>query len=311
VKNTRVITEGAVLLAVFIVLLLATMYIPIIMIVLQLFLILPFLIYSAKHPLKYAIVFFIAAMLVTVGTGQIQAIPLTIMYGLIGTLVGYGIRTKKDQGTIFIYSSILCALLLVLLFALASKLLDIQIMDEIQASFDMTMEQYHSVLNSLGQEMPAGIEEQFQAMLATISSLLVSLIITTAFIFTWILFLVNYPIVRRLGIDAPRFGSFRNFRLPKAVLGIYLVVLLISLFANPEEGSYFYLVFVNGIYILQTLMVIQGLSFIFYICHVRKLPIFLPILVVIFTFILPILPIVRVLGIIDVGFDLRQRLEQK
>ncbi|WP_052137897.1 hypothetical protein [Heyndrickxia ginsengihumi] len=56
-KKTRMLTEGAMLAAIFAVLMLVFLYVPIIGGVSMLFLILPFLIYGAKYPLKYSLLF--------------------------------------------------------------------------------------------------------------------------------------------------------------------------------------------------------------------------------------------------------------
>jgi uncharacterized protein YybS (DUF2232 family) len=59
-------------------------------------------------------------------------------------------------------------------------------------------------------------------------------------------------------------------------------------------------------------MLLQGLSFVAYFTHIKKFPKAFLIIAVILTFLLPfVLYIVRILGIIDLGFNLRKRLEEK
>jgi len=60
------------------------------------------------------------------------------------------------------------------------------------------------------------------------------------------------------------------------------------------------------------LLAFHGLSFVFYISYVKGYPNDVPIVVIVLLFLLPfILYIVRILGIIDLGFDLRKRLGEK
>jgi uncharacterized protein YybS (DUF2232 family) len=88
--------------------------------------------------------------------------------------------------------------------------------------------------------------------------------------------------------------------------------MLAAMLMRPEEGTYWFWVIANLSFILQMLMVLQGLSFVFYITHVKGYPKAVPIVVIVLIFLLPfILYIVRILGIIDLGFDLRKRLGEK
>ncbi len=69
---------------------------------------------------------------------------------------------------------------------------------------------------------------------------------------------------------------------------------------------------VNLTYILYFLMVFQGYSFMFYFFHQKGMSKSSSIVIAILAFIIPImLYIVGILGIMDLGLDLRKRLEIK
>jgi uncharacterized protein YybS (DUF2232 family) len=60
------------------------------------------------------------------------------------------------------------------------------------------------------------------------------------------------------------------------------------------------------------LIIIQGLAFAFYIIHQKSLAKGLGVLVVILTFMIPIVRyIIMLLGITDLGFDFRKQFEKK
>ena len=88
--------------------------------------------------------------------------------------------------------------------------------------------------------------------------------------------------------------------------------MIAALALQPEKGTYWFWVISNLSFILQMLMVLQGVAFVFYLTHVKGYPKAVPIIVIVLMFLLPfILYIVRILGIIDLGFDLRKRLGEK
>ena len=68
-KNVHKLTEGAILLAIFAVLLLLTLYLPILGAVVNLFLSLPFIMYGAKNNRKSSLVFLVASIFISLIVG--------------------------------------------------------------------------------------------------------------------------------------------------------------------------------------------------------------------------------------------------
>lgn len=309
-KNTRMLVEGAFMLTIFIVLLLLSIYVPLVMIVAQLFLILPFLLYSAKYPMKYAVLLTVAAVIFSFMLG-FAAVPFAVLYGTTGLMMGYGIRLKKSKAHIFLSSSLVFLINIILFFAVAAKLFHLNFMDEFAEAFRSSSEQYSKALESFGQKPDVNIQAQLNEMLDVIMTLIPSLLVGTAFITVLVLMLVNFPIMRRLGLEVPRFQPFRLLRFPKAILFYYLVTLIVSIAVKLEPGTYWYMAVFNAANILQILLVIQGMAFIFYFSHLKKWPVMIPIIAIVLLVMVPVfLSIVRLLGIIDLGFDLRQRLKK-
>lgn len=311
-KSTRMLTEGALMLAIYAILLFASLYVPAAVVVTQFILILPFLLYSAKYPVKNAAVLTIAATILTFIVGSIVAVPLAVLYGTTGIVMGYGIRTGKSKAIIYLSSSLAFLANIVLVFVVASLAFSLNFIDELATIFNTSIDQYMQALEAIGQTPPANLKEQMNEMIGLMSSMAPSLLIAMAFASSLLLMIVNFPIIKRLGIKTPKFGPFRELKMPKSILWYYLAALVLTLITQPDPGTYMYMVLVNGASILQALLVIQGLAFLFFFCHLKKWPIFLPIFAVILTFILPIvLSIVRMLGIIDIGFNLRAYLNKK
>ncbi|MBS4204300.1 YybS family protein [Lederbergia citrea] len=310
-KNQKLI-EGASMLAIFILMLLLSLFIPLVSIVVQFFLILPFLLYSAKYPVKYAAMLVVAAVFVSFVLGSYYAVPLALLFGTTGLMMGYCIRSRKNKLVVYLASSMVFLANILLFFAIAAKFFGMNFLEEISDLFKSSVTQYTDALSIIGQSPPPELQDQLGEMIRMMNSMAPTLLLITAFITVLILMAVNFPIIKRLGIAVPKFEPFRLMKFPKSILWYYLIALVLSMLMKLEVGSYWYMALVNAAFILQTLLVIQGLSFIFYYNHIKKWPKFIPILAVILTLVLPFtLSIVRVLGIIDIGFNLRQRLNNK
>lgn len=310
-KNTRMLTEGALMLAVFAVLLFLSVYVPMATLITNFFLILPFLFYSAKYPVKNAIVLLVGAIVMS-AIISVLAVPIAVLYGTTGLVMGYCIRSGKSKLISYMASSMVFLVNIVLVYAATVTLFQFNFMDEFTQTFRASAEKYSNLLESLGQTPNVQITQQIEDMIKLTKVLAPSLLIGVAFVSVILLMVVNFPILKRFGVNVPQFPPFRNLKFPRSILWYYLITLIISLVADLKEGTYLYMVVMNAAYILQMLLLIQGLAFIFYYSYLKNWSRAIPIIATVMTFLWPIFfSIVKLLGIIDLGFDLRERLARK
>jgi uncharacterized protein YybS (DUF2232 family) len=120
---------------------------------------------------------------------------------------------------------------------------------------------------------------------------------------------VTNLIMKRFRVEVPHWEPFRNWSFPKSIIWYYLATILLYM-TNPEQGSALYIVTMNLYIVLEIVLAIQGLAFIYFYFWVKKKGKTIPVLVTISLFIIPVgLHVVRILGIIDLGFDLRKRIK--
>ena len=311
-KNTYKLTEGAILLAIFAVLLLITFYIPGLGLIVNLFLSLPFLFFGAKYDGKSTAVFTLAAVLLSMILGSLLAIPLALAYGTTGAVMGYMVREGKSKFAAYIAGSLVFLLNLVAQYALSVILFKINIIDELMEAFRASTDQAIKLLEQMGQAPDANLIKQFEAMIDMMEVLMPSMFVMASFLIVFLLQLFSFPFLKRFGIKVPTWPPFRELNLPKSILWYYLITMIAALIIQPEKGTYMFWVISNLTFILQMLMVLQGLSLVFYVTHIKNYPKAVPIIFVVLVFLLPfVLYIVRILGIIDLGFDLRKRLGEK
>jgi uncharacterized protein YybS (DUF2232 family) len=313
VKNVRSLTEGAILLAAFAVFLLITIYIPPLSVISVFFLPLPFIMYSAKYSLKNIAVFFIAAIIISFITSSLQGLGLMALFGAAGAVMGYMTQKTKSRSAILMGGTLIFIAGLVISYVVLVTFMNINFIQEFKTMMDQSMQQSQDMLKVIGnKEQMKLLQEQNANLIKNIQELAPAYLITVAVVYALITQWICFPIVKRFGIGVPSWGKFRNLSLPKSLLWFYLAALGGYLLFRPEEGTYLYLVIVNARFILELLLLLQGLACLLYILHQRSIGKGVAVFVVILSFILPIVHyIISVLGIADLGFDFRKRFEKK
>ncbi|MEH7176272.1 YybS family protein [Neobacillus vireti] len=312
-KNVRKLTEGAILLAAFAVLLLLTIYVPVLGMLVNLFLAVPFILFAAKNNGKSIFVFIIASLFLSFIVGTIMSLPLTLAYGTTGVVIGYLIQKQKNMGILFISGSLVFLINLIIIYVTSIVLFNVnmitEMIDILRESFDTSA----GLLGSFGNpEDNKKVIEQFNNGLNLIKTLIPTLFVVTSFFIVFIMQLVSFPIIKRFGVKVEKWKSFKEISLPKSLLYYFLLTLLLSMFMNPEEGTFWYMAIINLTYILQFLMVLQGYTFIFYYFDQKGISKAITITIAIVAFLVPIfLYIVGILGIIDLSFDLRKGFTKK
>lgn len=310
-ENKNMITEGVKMAIIFAILFALSLYIQALGMVASLFLPLPFLVYSAKYPVKSAVSFAAISLALSLLLGGLPAIPFALLFIMTGTIMGTMIQRKRDKFSIFMAGSLIFLLNTVVLYAMLMGVAGDQA-ESISESFKQSYEDSAKLMESMGQPLPETAIEQAKEMFDYLLALMPSLLVLFSMGSTLIIMAINFPIVKKMGVDVPKFKPFREWHVPKSILWYYIILLLASLIAVPEKGSMWYFSYINIMFMLQFCLLLQGLSFLYFTAHLKKWPKIIPILLTIFSIlVLPLLYIVRLLGIIDLGFDLRQRLQRK
>lgn len=308
VQPARRVTEGAVLSGIFIVLLLLSLFLPFLISISLWFLPLPFIVYAARHGIKAGLVMLIATAFLSFFIGGFIGLPNALLAGVGGVTAGALIHKKKEAFVVMAASSLSYIGVLILLYAASIFILDIDPLSAMQDVMRQSAEQAESMLEALGQE-PSQDLSTFEEMIDQIGYLGPLLIVGTGIIYAVVSQLIAHAVFRRMKMDFLPFPPFREWSFPKALLWYYLVVSVIFLL-GAEEGSALYIVIWNLMPLLETIMALQGFTVMFYYAYVKKLPKVLPILMLVGGLILPIILLfARILGIIDLGFQLKKRLE--
>ncbi|TDL79229.1 YybS family protein [Peribacillus frigoritolerans] len=308
-KRVNVLTEGAILLALFTVLTLMTLYLPLFGAFLMVFLPLPFILYTVRHGIKAALTLMAASIFITLIVGSLFALPLTLTYALSGIVMGYFYQKRQTAGAL-IGGTIAFLISFVVMYAASAAFFQIDPIEEATGGMNETIEMAKSMMAAIGQEANEAAINQLEEQMKYIGYLIPSLLVSVSFIFALLSHAVTVPVLKRLKIQLMPLKPFREWKLPSSIVWYYLIVSFL-LFLNLDTGSFLYIAAVNLLFVLQVLLVVQGFSFIFFYSHVKKYSKAIPVTAVILSLILPILMyLVRILGIIDLAFNLRGRVKK-
>jgi len=302
-QKTRQLTNGAMMTALFAVLLAISVYVPVLSLISTLFLALPIAWYSAKYPVKASALVAVVGVVLSFLIGGLLSLPLALIHIPLGLMIGLSIHYKKSKLFMFMGASIVLLLSLMVQYMAAIAFFGINFLEEFMVTMRSSYEQAGTWLERLGSESTQEYEELVAQFMLTFETLLPTLLILSVFTTVWFLLLILLPILKRLGIEVPKFPPFREMRLPKSVLWYYLIVFLVSLLSDFEQGTMAYLIFANASMLLQFLLFLQGVSFYHFYIHQEGWPRWVTVVVTVLAF--PLQSFTSIIGILDLGFDIR------
>ncbi|MCY7618290.1 MULTISPECIES: YybS family protein [Bacillus] len=311
-KQTKALVEGAIMISIFSVMMLFYLYVPLLSIIFFLAAPIPIILYTIRHGLKKGIAAGAIGIVISFLIGSLAGLmsaPILIAAGL-----GMGVfYSRRQPGNAIITGALIYLFSFLISFIVSVQLFQVDIMGIAKESVEQMIPMLESVLKQSGasEQNIAKQLKQFREMQdAALSALPVALLIGVtllAFVNHWFV----QPLIKRFVKDMPVLKKFKDMRLPKSMVWYYLLTLLLMLI-QTEKGSFLWLVQTSAFQILFILVLIQGFSFIFYYCHEKSIskavPIFAIVLGVLYP---PVGVIVRIIGIADIGFDLREKVKNK
>lgn len=308
-KQTRIIAEGALLLALTMVFAFIALYIPL-MGIFFLFLVgLPITIFTYRYGLKSGGIFLLASSIMAFIIGSIFLLPSMLTFTLSGMVIGELMRRKRTAIEVLIGGSLAFLFMLLVNYILVVTVLNFDFVDEMTKWFNQAVKTSEEMLRFSDQEL----EEQsqlFGEMIRFIPMIVPSVLLFAAVVSTLLVQLIANMVLRKMKYDIKPFLPFSEWMFPKSLLWYYLIVSLIF-FIGVSEGIWETAV-LNIFIVLETVMTVQGLSLVFFFSKWKGYAKGIPIIVTIFAFLFPfLLYLIRILGIIDLGFDLRQRLKDR
>lgn len=312
-NKSKQLTEGALLTAVYIVLLLIVFFIPILQIVGIFVLPVPFVIYAARNGWKPSIVMALVVLLLTAMFATIVSLPMSLLSAIGGIVIGNGMYQKKNAYDIWARGTVGYIVSFVLILAVLQLVFSINIF----SGFNLLIDEMMGMLNSITSQLQLGedigaqlktIEDQMRQFPDLLPATMVIMSIIYALITQW----VSYKVINRVSRENLSFPPFKQLNFPPSVIWMYFIVFLVS-FLDLEQGSTGYIVIMNAMALLSMLLIIQGFSFVFFLADHKKIHKAVPISAIVFTLLIPFIFmfLIEITGIIDLGFSLKKKISER
>ncbi|WP_141532026.1 YybS family protein [Bacillus cereus] len=308
-KQTKFITEGAALLAVYAILLLISMYVPVLGTVAMFILPLPFIVLTIRYKLPNVLLIFVAALFITVIVSQPISLIKTIMFGLIGVVLGSMYKKGKKPVEILIAGTLAYLIGIMLIYVGSIKFFNIDIMKQMQNMFNESIAQSEKIVSAAGMPISKEQKELLGQLNDVLQTLFPSILVMVSVCFSWITVMISGSVLKKLKHDVTPWPKFKDIQLPKSIVWYYVIFILLATFIKVEPTSYLHMVFSNLYVIFALLLVLQGLTFITFLAHRKGFTKGVPIISFIVCMFIPMLfPLVTILGIIDLGISLRSKI---
>ncbi|QHE54138.1 YybS family protein [Pontibacillus sp. HMF3514] len=311
-KGSSIMREGLIYSSIYLALLLVSLFIPAIGLITMFLLPIPFLIFSRRNGWKASLVLISIVLFITTLAVHIVTLPFTIVAGFGGIALGSALYQEKSPYEAWAQGTVGNVVGLLLTYLISLWLFKINWIEEIRKTIDQSIansvELIESVSGDVSQEQLEALESQFGNIPSMLPSIMGIMAISFAFITLWI----GFKILNKQFREQHYFPPVKKLSFPRAIIWYYFIALLVT-FIEFESGSIWGDAAQNVYVLTGALFTLQGFSFMFAYADIKglskKVPIIGVVISLLFSFLL--LYPVRILGIIDLGFSLRERLAKK
>ncbi|WP_342542590.1 DUF2232 domain-containing protein [Paenisporosarcina sp. FSL H8-0542] len=307
-EQAKQLTLGAMIIALFSILLAVSFYVPVLNLITILFLALPIAWYSAKFSRAASIYVVVLSMGISYFVGGLMAIPFALIHVLLGFIIGDTIRLKKSKLFMLMASAIVLIVSIVIEYVILVLLFKFNPVKEMLV---YTKDQYDQLGTFLEQynTLPKNYDQTISDVLFMFETVMPTLLILGIFCFVFVFINIQLPVLRKLGLDVPKFPAIRHMRLPKSILWYYMIVMVVTLFVELTQGTFAFMVLANVTMMLRVMLTLQGISFIHFYIHEKGWPKWVAIVATFLAF--PLQSLTVLLGIFDLGFNIRSFVKDK
>ena len=313
--STRPTVEGGLLIAVALLMGLASVYLPLLGTVIEFFWAVPFTVLTVRQGLNKAITGLIAAtVLLMLFVGPLLALRLSLSFGPVGLAIGYCIRQKHDAVRIFVTTLGAAFAGQILSLAIILFVMDIDFMETqtnlLQEMFDETIKVYEEI--GVDEETLTQARESVEPTMTLAILLMPTVIVLLAVINTAASFWASKAILKKLDINLPEFPRFAEWRFPIVFLYMMGFALIGMYWGVTRELDTLYNIAINANVLSMLVGFVQGLSLMSFAADHFKLSTLMRRLIFLFMlFNGLLLQAVAFTGLFDMYFDYRKRLTQK
>ena len=312
-QKVKPLTEGGILAAISVVMALTSIYVPLLGTIVAFIWPLPIIILVVRHGLRWGILAsVVSGILIALLIHPMQAISMTVAFGLVGLVIGYNYRQGYGAFKSLLMAMAASIISKIAVLALGALLLNINPMsmqiDIMKEAFSTSIDIYRS--SGMSENEIAQLETNFKTGLDTISLLFPIIIVMAGMLDAYINFIVSGRVLRRLGtLDLVTLKPFTQWRFSLWVVYLYAFS-LIGMYWGPQlKSDLLFQVSLNANIFANLLGFVQGLTLLGYAADHYKLGKFIRVFgVIVLATNGFFLQVISLTGLFDIIFDIRRRM---
>ncbi|URJ60389.3 DUF2232 domain-containing protein [Paenibacillus polymyxa] len=130
-------------------------------------------------------------------------------------------------------------------------------------------------------------------------------LIVTSFILAVITHALARPALSSLDVPVRKMKPAREWRLPRALIWYYLLAIVIEWIAGSSDSSWIQMVSISMLPLIHACFIIQTIGFVYFWTHSRKMS---PVIALLLSLVVLVFQPLRIIGIIDLAFPLREAI---
>jgi len=293
-----------------VILLLPTIYLPILGMITLFIWPVPITLLGVRHGLRTSVLAMLTAgLIVSILTHPVTAVSLLLWLGFLGLALGVCFRRHWSPLQTLGVGTITVLLSTLLLFLLSFFLLGVNPFSEGQLLMAESGAQVLEFYKGLGMapEQLEQMQAQYQQVVEIFRYLLPATLLLGSVTTTFINFSVARAVLGKLGQKVPGFPPFHTWLFPRNLLWGYLVGILFVLAGNYYGQDLFLEIGMNIQVIFNLILILAGLSVVHHLLRRYRLPTALIVVATVLVLFNPLFSsLLSFLGIIDIVFNLRK-----
>ncbi|WP_159888092.1 DUF2232 domain-containing protein [Paenibacillus puerhi] len=290
---------------------LLSFFLPPLMLITMFFLLVPVLVMYVRLGTKAFLIHYLACLAIvyvlvsSLLAGWVGALLVAVSLFLLPPVIQMGNLYKKRAPARNVLTAGSVTLLAELLISLViAQLLGLNPISKIKAFMIESFNMYSPQMRSL-----IGIDVD------TLVQLSVQMLPLYMIVFSIVYTVISHTIARRFlvraGESIPAFRAVKDWMLPKSFIWIYVIALVLEMFARDTKSTVFTLV-LNLLPLLSTAFAIQAISLLFFVAHAKRWNKTLPIIGIVLLLVFPpAFFLLSLVGVFDVAFPVRDRIKSK
>lgn len=307
-SSTRALVESGLLTALGVVLIIISIYFPVVYLIGSFLWPLPVAMIYIRHNFKYSMMSLVATAIITgIITGPMAGLGFALVQGILGLTLGYCAKNKKSSTITLIYMSVATFLSIAVMLKISTLFLGEDIFNQAINQTTKSLEVMKNTYLSMG--IPKEQVEEAMKRMPTpelIRTVIPSAMIIFSLFTAYITYILCEKFLRRFGHNLEKIRPFSSWYIPgKVAWGIMTIVIISYILVVMKIGNSESYLF-NAYLVFQVTFIINGLSAITFFMKNKGVSKWITSIIMFFIITSPLGNMLLIVGMVDYIFNYRK-----